>query len=67
MVYIALKEIRAQKNLSQRDVAQIAGVPNSLVEKIDSGYANPTITTVCKIADSLDVSLDEFVPKKDRR
>ena len=52
-------------NLSQEALAQKAGTTWSSIVKIEtSPDANPTIKTLVKIADALEVSLDELVGRK---
>ncbi len=60
-----IKKFRNKMNLSQEALAQKAGTTWSSIVKIEtSPDANPTIKTLVKIADALEVSLDELVGRK---
>ena len=57
-----IRKIRKKKGLSQEKLARLADISNNTLVKIEMGMAKePTITTVRKIADALDVSIDELV------
>ncbi len=57
-----IRRIRKKKGLSQEKLARLADISNNTLVKIEMGMAKePTITTVRKIADALDVSIDELV------
>ena len=60
-----IKELRKKHKISQEELAKQAGITYSTLIKIESGANdNPTIKTMKKIADALDVSLDELVGRK---
>ena len=60
-----IRKIRKKKGLSQEKLARLADISNNTLVKIEMGMAKePTITTVRKIADALDVSIDELVGRK---
>lgn len=60
-----IKKLRKKHKLSQEELAQKAGITYSTLIKIESGAnKNPTLQTICKIADALRVSLDELVNRK---
>ena len=62
MLAKTLKELRKKHKISQEELARKAGITYSTLIKIESGANdNPTIKTIKKIADTLDVSLDELV------
>lgn len=57
-----IKKLRKQKKLSQDKLARIADIPYNTLIKIESGRSNnPTFETLSKLADALEVSLDELV------
>lgn len=58
-----LKAIREQKKLSLDGLAKVTGVSKSMLAQIEKGEANPTITTVWKIANGLKISFTELVAK----
>jgi len=57
-----IKKIRKKKGLSQDKLAKLADVTHTTLVKIESGVNdNPTVKTLKKIADALEVTLDELV------
>ena len=56
-----LREARRARNLSLRDLAERLGVSPSLISQIETGRANPSVSTLYAIAAELDVSLDELL------
>ena len=60
-----IKKLRIKKGLAQEKLARLADISTATLVKIESGAAKePTITTVTKIADALDVSIDELTGRK---
>ncbi len=54
-----------KKGLTQEKLALLTDVSNNTLVKIEMGMAKePTITTMAKIADALNVSIDELVGRK---
>jgi len=54
-----IKKIRKKKGLSQDKLAKLADVTHTTLIKIESGVNdNPTIKTLMKIANALEVSID---------
>jgi transcriptional regulator with XRE-family HTH domain len=56
-----LREARRSRRLSLRDLAERVGVSPSLISQIETGRANPSVSTLYAIAAELDVSLDELL------
>ncbi len=57
-----IRKIRLKRGFSQERLARSANISNATLVKIEAGTAKePTITTVAKIAQALDVSIDELV------
>jgi len=60
-----IKRIRMQKGLSQDKLAKLANVTLTTLVKLESGSNdNPTIKTLKKIADALEISIDELIGRK---
>ena len=57
----ALREARRVRGLSLRELADRLGVSPSLISQIETGRANPSVSTLYAIAGELDVSLDELL------
>lgn len=56
-----LRVARQARGLSLRELAGRLGVSPSLISQIETGRANPSVSTLYAIADELDVSLDELL------
>jgi transcriptional regulator with XRE-family HTH domain len=61
-----LRLARRARGLSLRELAQRLGVSASLISQVETGRANPSVSTLYAIAAELDVSLDELL-FEDRR
>lgn len=60
-----IKKFRKKKGLSQDKLAKLADVTLTTLVKIESGVNdNPTIKTLKKIADVLEISLNELVERR---
>jgi DNA-binding XRE family transcriptional regulator/quercetin dioxygenase-like cupin family protein len=57
----SLREARRGRGLSLRELADRLGVSPSLISQIETGRANPSVSTLYAIAAELDVSLDELL------
>ena len=56
-----LRAARTARALSLRELAGRLGVSPSLISQIETGRANPSVSTLYAIAAELDVSLDELL------
>lgn len=65
MIAENIRKYRKKKGLSQDKLAKLADVTHTTLVKLESGVNdNPTIKTLKKIADALEVSLDKLVGHK---
>jgi len=55
-----LRKIRKEKKMSQEDLAISADTSRSQVARIERGIINPTITTVNKFAEALQVNIQSL-------
>lgn len=56
-----LKEIRQQKNMTQKELAKASGVCRALISGIESGRVTVTTTgTIRKLAEALGVSVGDI-------
>ncbi len=55
-----LKEVRLQKNLSQRELAKRAGVTNSTISLIEQNRVSPSVSSLKKVLDGLPMQMQEF-------
>jgi transcriptional regulator with XRE-family HTH domain len=56
-----IKEIRKSKGLSQVELAHMCDFEKTNMSRIESGNNNPTIRTLLKIAEALEVNLFEIL------
>jgi transcriptional regulator with XRE-family HTH domain len=56
-----LKRLRQARQLSQRSLAGLSGVPRPTLAHLESGTANPTLSLVLRVAGALGVTLDELL------
>ena len=50
-----LKKLREERNLSQGQLAELAGVSKVVVSQIEKGDSNPTINTIWKLTGALEL------------
>ena len=60
MIGNRLKKIRAERNISQLQLAKLSGVSNVQIAKYEKNKAVPTPQVVQKLASALEVSVDYF-------
>ena len=54
-----LKEIRAEKKLSQSDLAEMVGVPRNTISSIETGQFSPTAKLALILCIALDRKFEE--------
>jgi len=55
-----LRELREERGLTQRDLAKKGGVPHGMISMIERGRTNPSVTTLRKILEGIDMTMGEF-------
>lgn len=55
-VIYRLYEIRTERKLTVRDLEQLSGVSKSTISRIEQQDMNPSVLTICQIADALNIS-----------
>jgi transcriptional regulator with XRE-family HTH domain len=58
-----LFNLRQARNLSQGDLSSLSGLPRSTVTHIESGSGNPSLRNLLKVANALQVSIDELLAR----
>jgi transcriptional regulator with XRE-family HTH domain len=57
-----LRKLRESKGLSQEKLARLADVANNTIVKIEAGKnQNPTLNTIKKIAEALNIKSDDLI------
>src|SRR5512139_3330534 len=56
-----IKALRETRGLSQQQMAKAAGIPRATWTHLESGAANPTLAVLIKVANALQVRLDELL------
>lgn len=56
-----LKELREERNITQEDIAIACGVSRSTIAMIEIGQNKPSLELAKKLAEVLNVSLDELL------
>lgn len=58
-----IKKMRLEKGITQKDFASLVGISNSYLSDIEIGRTSPSLKTLLKIAEALDVEIDMFLEK----
>ena len=56
-----IKKIRDQKGITQEDLAFKAGINTAYLGHLERGIYSPTMFVIWRIADALDMSMEEFM------
>jgi transcriptional regulator with XRE-family HTH domain len=60
-----LKQLRSDRKITQTRLAQLLDVSPRVYNRWETGVATPHFDTIVRIADILDVTLDELAARKD--
>jgi transcriptional regulator with XRE-family HTH domain len=58
-----LRTTRIAKNMTQEDLAAASGVSAAYIGFIEQGLKKPTIETICKLVEALDITLEKHIFK----
>lgn len=61
MIGDILRKLRKQKGFSLRELARLSGLSHSFISDIENGRCNPSIESLHKIADALNVKPHIFL------
>jgi transcriptional regulator with XRE-family HTH domain len=56
-----VRQLRSARQLSQAELAKIAGIPRPTLAHLESGSANPTLSVLMRLASALQVLIEELV------
>ena len=60
-----IKELREQKDISQRELASDLKVSQRVISYWERGDSEPNLETLCRIANYFDVTVDYLVGRSD--
>lgn len=60
---IRIARLRSEKGMSQRRFALVLELDRVTLNRIEAGKANPTMDTLARIAQGLDVSVEELLAR----
>jgi transcriptional regulator with XRE-family HTH domain len=55
-----IKKIRTDKKLSQYELSLLCGFEKANMSRLESGQSNPTILTLFKISEALNIPMEEL-------
>lgn len=61
VISINLKQFRKERNLSLEKLSQLTGVSRAMLNQIEKGISNPTISTLWKISNGLHIPLSTLL------
>jgi len=56
-----LRQLRSARQLSQTQLAVLAGIPRPTLANLESGSANPTLSVLMRLASALQVLIEELI------
>jgi transcriptional regulator with XRE-family HTH domain len=59
-----LQKLRIERGFSTRKFVDEADISKSMLYRLEAGLTNPTLTTLLKLADALQVDLGKLSPRK---
>ena len=61
----AIVDARTSKNLTQKELAELTGINQADISKLENGTRNPSVNLLKRLADGMGMALKiEFVPKR---
>lgn len=64
---VRLKELRNEKGVKQREMAQYLGITDRGYQCYEQGKGFPDVSRLCTLADYFDVSLDYLMGRSESR
>lgn len=64
----AMLDSRAEKSLTQKQLADVTGIPQADISRLENGNANPSLKTLQRLADGMGMKLKlEFIPTNSKQ
>lgn len=60
MIELLIKEIRLKKNMTQEELSRKSGISESYISELENNLKMPTILTLCKLAEALEVEITKL-------
>jgi len=57
-----IRNLRLHKGMSQGDIEKRTGLLRCYLSRVENGHTVPSLETLAKIAEAMDISLAEFFP-----
>ena len=62
-----LRQLRDQRTISQEKFAELCGLDRTFISRLERGTRQPTLETMMRIADALDMPLNQLITAFERR
>jgi len=56
-----IRELRESKGITQQDLAAVCNFEKANLSRIEAGRTNPTVSTLYKISQALEITISELV------
>lgn len=60
-IAITIKVRRKALGITQEELADLAGIDRTYASQLERAIANPSLTVLCKVANSLDLNLVDLI------
>jgi XRE family transcriptional regulator, regulator of sulfur utilization len=67
LVGTRIRSVRSLRKLTQKNLADLAGIPRATLATVERDDANPSLAVVFKIANALGVTIDQLVESSQRK
>jgi len=67
LVGIRIRSLRAQRKLTQKQLADLSGIPRATLATVERDDANPSLAVVFKIASALGMTVDQLIESAHRK
>ena len=69
MIELFIRKIRIEQNMTQEELSRKSGISESYISELENNLKMPTILTLCKLAEVLEVEITKlykYTPKQVR-
>ncbi|MBF0415104.1 MAG: helix-turn-helix domain-containing protein [Magnetococcales bacterium] len=67
LVGTRIRSLRAQRKLTQKQLADLSGIPRATLATVERDDANPSLAVVFKIASALGMTVDQLIESAQRK